>query len=93
MNLDSVWPAVTTGSPWVFIGVIIFAIISGRLIPRKTLEDRMRDKAEQIDQWRNAYENADKARTIQAEQLDKLLDQGRTTNVLLAALPRPPERP
>lgn len=81
------------GTPWVALGAFIQAVLRGKLVPLKTVEARMKDKAErledkatQVTQWREAYENSEESRKTSEAQVDKLLEQSRTTNVLLTTL-------
>lgn len=77
-------PYVSSGGPWVFLGIGIIAILSGRLVPSRTMDDRMKDKNEQITLLLHAFEISEESRKIGEQQVEKLLDQGRTTNFLLA---------
>ncbi len=87
MGLPPGWESlISSGSPWVFLGIGIVSILAGRLVPSRTMEARMKDKQEQIDQWRHAYEISEESRKIGETQIEKLIDQGRTTNRLLAAI-------
>jgi hypothetical protein len=78
------------------IGAFVYAILSGRLIPRKQHEDRVADQkertlqlAEERDGWRQAHETSEVTRRIMAEQVEKLLAQATVTNQLLSSLKGP----
>lgn len=84
---------IVQGGPWALIGTGLIAILKGRLVPAKTMESRMRDKDERIedkkieaDRWRKAYEASEESRKTSEAQVDQLLEQGRTTNILLTTL-------
>lgn len=92
------------GVPWSLLGQggaafilagVVWAIITGRLVPRKTLEDLVseRDKriaaeAARADEWHKAAEAQDARNDILSRQVDQLLDAARTTNGLVDGLKR-----
>lgn len=75
---------VLQGGAGALLGLTILAILSGRLVPRRTLTDQQKE----TERWRSAFENAEQARAEQAEQIRELAEVGRTTNAMIAALPR-----
>lgn len=93
---DLTWlPAVAQGSPWAMLGLGIVAVLTGRLVPARTMEARMKDKDgqlkdkdSQITLWHSAYEREAEARKIGEAQVDKLIDGQRTTNLLIGNLSR-----
>lgn len=66
------------------LGLAVLAVLAGWLVPRRTLTDQQR----QAEHWRTAYENSEKARAEQADQIRELSELARTTNAMIAALPR-----
>lgn len=66
------------------LGLAVLAVLLGWLVPRRTLTDQQRE----TEHWRAAFENAEQARAEQAEQIRELAEVGRTTNAMIAALPR-----
>jgi len=91
---DLSWlPVVAQGSPWAFLGLGIVAVLTGRLVPAKTMAERMRDrdaqlkdKSDQVMLWHTAYEKESDARRTGEAQVEKLTESVRTTNLLLASL-------
>lgn len=73
--------------------LVIIAIVSGRLVPRKVLEDVRADRDARLaaekargDEWRAAALAQDERNDVQARQLSELLDTTRTTNALIDGL-------
>lgn len=66
------------------LGLAVLSVLSGWLVPRRTLTDQQK----QAEHWRTAWENAEKARAEQADQIHELTELARTTNAAIAALPR-----
>ena len=66
------------------LGLAVLAVLSGLLVPRRSLTDKQRES----DHWRAAWELAEKARGEQAEQIRELAELARTTNAMISALPR-----
>lgn len=76
--------------PWDTIGpagllaILILLILTGRLVPRRTMEDALHDR----DEWRTAHRISEAARVELGEQVGELLEQGRTTNAFIQAISR-----
>jgi hypothetical protein len=75
------------------LGAFIWAILTGRLIPRRQHDDRINDHkertlqlAEERDSWKQAHETSEGTRRIMSEQVEKLLAQATVTNQLLSSL-------
>jgi F0F1-type ATP synthase membrane subunit b/b' len=78
------------------VGVLFFvilAIVTGRLVPRKTLEDLIAERDAHIarevargDEWHRAAEAQDARNDVLSRQVDKLLDSAQTTNALIEGL-------
>jgi uncharacterized protein with FMN-binding domain len=78
------------------VGVLVFvvlAILVGRLVPRKSLEDVRADRDARLareekrgDEWRAAALAQEQRNDVQARQLDLLLEATRTTNALVEGL-------
>ena len=66
----------------------VWLVMSGRLIPRKTYEDLLRDR----DDWREAHRISEAERVQQSQQISALLEVGHTVNEIMNALPHPHER-
>lgn len=63
--------------------LVILLILTGRLIPRRTHEDVLADR----DNWRQAYLESEKARTVEHQQTGELLEMARLGGHILTALP------
>lgn len=57
------------------LGLVIRAIVTGRLVPRSTLDD-----------WVSAYRTSEEARTEERSQTEELLSLARTTNQAIGAI-------
>lgn len=75
------------------LALVIVAIITGRLVPRRVLEDVRADRDARLaaekargDEWRAAALAQDERNDVQASQLNQLLDASRTTNALIDGL-------
>lgn len=75
------------------LAAFVRAVLTGRLVPRQTVEDLRQDRNERVgeiagerDLWREAYQTSEQTRQIVAAQLEKLVQQGGITNELLTSL-------
>lgn len=68
--------------------LVILLILTGRLVPRRTHEDVLTDR----DNWRQAYLESEKARTVEHEQTGELLEMAKLGGHILTALPQPGRR-
>lgn len=66
------------------LGIAILAVFTGWLTPKWVVKQYIDDR----DTWRTAYEKSEAARTELSGQVSELLELGRSTNALIAALPR-----
>lgn len=64
------------------IGIAVMLVLTGRLVPRRILQDTQRDR----DQWREAYMASESARHLEAEHTGQLLEAARTSVAVLQAL-------
>lgn len=79
-------------------GYCLVAILTGRLLPRANLVDLRADQArheerlyQEIADWRQAYQDAEKAREALTEQVRDLKEVAHTQLDLIRSLVRPPE--
>ena len=88
---------------FVFAMSVLYAITSGRLLPRATVnsqarelkeswEARLEDAREREEGWKAAYQTTEAARDLAASQLGELLVLARATDAVLRALPLPRDR-
>jgi hypothetical protein len=78
------------------LAAVVWAIFTGRLTPRSTVEDvrsdrdaRLTEIRREADDWRSAWQASQETNRILADQVRELLELGRTTNQLIKALPGP----
>ncbi len=65
--------------------LVVLLILTGRLVPRRTHEDVLTDR----DNWRQAYLESEKARKVEHDQTEDLLEMAKLGGHILTALPRP----
>lgn len=80
-----------TLTPSFLLGIVILAIVTGRLVPRRTMDDAIHDKNE----WRTAHRISESSRAELVEMVEELLEYAKTTDAFIrAALPgRTPPAP
>lgn len=66
--------------------IVFLAVISGRLVPRKVLEDVIKER----DAWREAQQKSEEARHADFEQKLELMEVARTFEHVMKSLPQPP---
>lgn len=71
------------------LGLAIVLILFGRLIPSTTYKE----KKEECERWRLAYETERDARQVSDIQTVELLELAKTTKKLIEAIVRPPGGP
>lgn len=69
-------------TPPALLGVAILMMLTGRLIPRSTYLDRVKE----ADQWRKAYEAERAARATSDAQTVELLELAKTTHSFITAV-------
>jgi hypothetical protein len=72
----------TTLSASALLGITVLLLLLGRLVPRSVLKDKM----EEAERWRLAYESERTARGISDAQTNELLEVARTLQALTAAM-------
>lgn len=88
------WPEVGVGSGWLFVGLFVYAILSGKLVPRATLTDATHDR----DEWRAEsrikdaqIHEKDSQLSEKDKQLGHMAEVGRNTLAIMHALKATPE--
>lgn len=71
-------------TPAALCGVFVLLVFMGRLIPRPTYKE----KAEECERWRLAYEKEREARQTSDAQTIELLELAKTTHALISAIVR-----
>lgn len=69
-------------TPAALLGIAILFIIVGRLIPRSTYLDKVKE----CEKWQAAYETSEKARVASDAQTRELLELAKTTNRIVQAM-------
>jgi hypothetical protein len=69
------------------VGAVMWAILTGRLVPRRNLLDVMRER----DEWKAAARDSEAARREDRDQVRELLEVARVADHVLTSLPRPKE--
>lgn len=64
------------------LALTVLMLLSGRIVPRSTLQD----KVAETERWRQAYETEREARNISDAQTAELLEVARTTRAMIAAM-------
>jgi len=77
-----------------FVALIILAFVKGWIIPATTVdlllkaaEQRWESEHQRAEDFKAALDNSEKARTLQAESLGKLLGYAEATKSMLEAMP------
>ena len=82
------------------IAAAVLAVIRGWLVPKRTVDQlaeatarveavqaqRLADSVARESEWKAAWQAADEARRVQAEQLRELLELGRTMDAFIRSL-------
>jgi len=64
------------------LGIAILLLLTGRIVPRSTLMDKIKE----ADRWRAAYEAEREARSTSDDQTAELLELAKTTNSFMSAV-------
>jgi uncharacterized protein YfaA (DUF2138 family) len=73
------------------LSAVVIMILTGKLLPRASVVERLADKDRQIAIWHDAYTEAIKVQNVQREHISELLEATRTTTHVIQALPRAAE--
>lgn len=73
--------------------IVVLLVLTGRLVPRRSLEDARADRdarlaewRQQVEQWREAYQIECRARQELAAQVDELLEVARATDRMVQVM-------
>lgn len=70
------------------LAAVVLMVLTGRLQPKASIDERLADKDRQIETWRAAYERGLEIQGEQQKQLSVLLEASRTTTRVIAAIPQ-----
>lgn len=84
------WTAVLTPSLGAtgLLAVVVILVLTGRLVPKSTVDELRTDKDKQIEIWKTAYETSMSAQEIQRGHITALLEANRTTTHVIQAIPQ-----
>jgi Tfp pilus assembly protein PilO len=92
---DVLGVSIAQGGAGAILAMFVVAIMVGRLVPRRILEDvradrdaRLAELAAERDTWRSAHQESEAARHAALEQVGEMLELSRTAEHVLRALPR-----
>lgn len=85
MDLVNALPVGTMGASGL-LAVVILLILRGNLIPRNTYEERMKDKEDQVEYYRTAYESERARNDELTGMVGTLVDAGKTTEYVMESL-------
>jgi len=78
-------PALLQGGAGGLLALFIVAILTGRLIPRSTYEDKIKE----ADDWKTAWRDSEKAREELGKSVHVALELGRITEKLISSTAAP----
>lgn len=70
------------------LAAVVIMVLTGRLQPKDSVDQRLADKDKQIEIWHTAYERAMEIQAEQRTQLTALVTANETATKVLQALPR-----
>lgn len=73
---------ITVLSASALLGLAVLFLLTGRLVPRVTLTDKIKE----ADKWREAYEKEREARSLADAQTTELLEIAKTTHAVISAM-------
>jgi hypothetical protein len=68
--------------------IVVVMVLTGKLLPKAGVDDRLKDKDRQIETWRAAYERSMEIQSEQQRQVSALLEASRTATRVIAAIPQ-----
>lgn len=74
-------PIIIQGGAVGLLVVFVIAILTGRLIPRSTYEDRLRE----VEDWKAAWRDCEKARQELNQSVQVALELGRITERMISS--------
>ena len=88
--LDAVPPQLLTGGGLAgLLSLAVWLILTGRLVPRSTVDALLAGKDQEIARLAEAHALEVQRGDLQAEHLGELLEHARTTTQVIRSLPRP----
>lgn len=69
------------------LGLTVLLLLTGRIVPRSTLRDRI----DESERWRSAYEAEREARSLSDAHTVELLEVAKTTQAIILAIAKASE--
>ena len=76
------WPQIGVGSGWLFVGMFVWLVYTGKLVPRSTHDDAIHDRNE----WRSESRLKDAQIAEKDTQLRHMAEVGKLTESILTAV-------
>lgn len=70
------------------LAAVVLMVLTGRLQPKASVDERLADKDRQIETWHAAYERALEIQAEQRTQLAAMVTANETATKVLQAIPR-----
>ncbi|MET9222304.1 hypothetical protein ABZX65_26560 [Streptomyces sp. NPDC003300] len=77
--------SVAQGGAVGLLALVVLMVLTGRLVPRRTYDDLLRER----DTWRETAQAAEEVTRVQQRQVGELLELSRTAGHVLTSLPHP----
>ncbi|QDN64455.1 hypothetical protein [Streptomyces sp. S1D4-14] len=75
------------------LAAVVLMVLTGRLLPKASVDERLADRDRQIETWRAAYERGLEVQDEQRKLLTALVEANETATKVIQAIPRASERP
>jgi len=74
------------------LAAVVIMVLTGRLQPKSSVDERLADKDKQIDTWHTAYERELEAQAELRTQLTAMVSANETATKVLRAIPQAVDR-
>jgi|ERR1700761_57712 len=65
---------------------VVLMVINGRLVPRKHIDEILKEAHYTTELWKSAYENSEARGDVLTDQVKELTEQGRTVQHFIQSL-------
>lgn len=70
------------------LAAVVLMVLTGRLQPKVSVDERLADKDRQIETWHTAYERSLEIQDEQRKMLEALVEANETATKVIQAIPR-----
>lgn len=70
------------------LAVVVILVLTGRLVPKSTVDELRTDKDKQIEIWKTAYETSVTTQEVQRGHITALLEANRAATNVIRAIPQ-----